>query len=148
MQFLLHQNSQWKSQMSTGGDFVMVILQGFEHLWKLLQYCGDNVTASLQSEAWQKSREKLCKQALIKALRHSLWSHVAFPFRVWLTCEFGGFDLQAFGIGAFEEADDNIYAVDHMSNYDIELGADTNTGLHGWTGPPKENARGLCYMTC
>ena len=29
-----------------------------------------------------------------------------------------------------------------MSNYDMELGADTATGLHGWTGPPKENARG------
>ena len=50
--------------------------------------------------------------------------------------------LQAFGVGAFEEADDNIYGVDHMSNYDIELGGDTSTGLHGWTGPPKENTRG------
>ena len=29
-----------------------------------------------------------------------------------------------------------------MSNYDIELGGDTSTGLHGWTGPPKENTRG------
>ena len=55
---------------------------------------------------------------------------------------FVSFCIQAFGVGAFEEADDNIYAVDHMSNYDIELGADTATGLHGWTGPPKENARG------
>ena len=55
---------------------------------------------------------------------------------------FVAFCTQAFGVGAFEEADDNIYAVDHMSNYDIELGADTTTGLHGWTGPPKENTRG------
>ena len=29
-----------------------------------------------------------------------------------------------------------------MSNYDLELGADTTTGLHGWTGPPRENTRG------
>ena len=55
---------------------------------------------------------------------------------------FVSFCIQAFGVGAFEEADDSIYAVDHMSNYDIELGADTATGLHGWTGPPKENTRG------
>ncbi|PFX18747.1 G patch domain-containing protein 1 [Stylophora pistillata] len=49
---------------------------------------------------------------------------------------------KAFGVGAFEEADDNIYAVDQMSNYDTELGGDTSSGLHGWTGPQKENSRG------
>ena len=50
--------------------------------------------------------------------------------------------MQAFGVGAFEEDDDDIYAVDHMSNYDAELTADRSSGLHGWTGPPKESARG------
>ena len=29
-----------------------------------------------------------------------------------------------------------------MSNYDTELGGDTSSGLHGWTGPQKENSRG------
>ena len=50
--------------------------------------------------------------------------------------------MQAFGVGAFEEDDGDIYAVDHMSNYDVELTADHSSGLHGWTGPPKESARG------
>ncbi|XP_022801453.1 G patch domain-containing protein 1-like [Stylophora pistillata] len=53
-----------------------------------------------------------------------------------------GISGEAFGVGAFEEADDNIYAVDQMSNYDTELGGDTSSGLHGWTGPQKENSRG------
>ena len=29
-----------------------------------------------------------------------------------------------------------------MSNYDVELTADRSSGLHGWTGPPKESATG------
>ena len=29
-----------------------------------------------------------------------------------------------------------------MANYDLELTSDQSTGLHGWTGPPKENMRG------
>ena len=32
--------------------------------------------------------------------------------------------------------------MDHMSNYDTELSGDTSSGLHGWTGPQKENSRG------
>lgn len=67
-----------------------------------------------------------------KFLAHcSSKSNKSYPF-LW----------QAFGVGAFEEADDNIYAIDHMSNYDTELGGDTSSGLHGWTGPQKENSRG------
>jgi len=54
--------------------------------------------------------------------------------------------LKAFGVGAFEEDDDDIYTRDHMSNYDLELTADHSTGLHGWTGPPKENTRGMFVM--
>ena len=53
--------------------------------------------------------------------------------------------MQAFGVGAFEEDDDDIYAVDHMSNYDAELTADRSSGLHGWTGPPKESTRGQFF---
>lgn len=49
---------------------------------------------------------------------------------------------EAFGVGACEEDDADIYATDHMSKYDIELTADHSTGFHGWTGPPKENLRG------
>jgi hypothetical protein len=30
-------------------------------------------------------------------------------------------ELQAFGVGAFEEEDDDIYALDHLSNYNREL---------------------------
>ncbi|KAI0236303.1 G patch domain-containing protein 1 [Lamellibrachia satsuma] len=46
-----------------------------------------------------------------------------------------GITGQAFGIGAFEDEDDDIYTVDHLSNYDRVLGGPEKDKLHGWTAP-------------
>ena len=43
--------------------------------------------------------------------------------------------LQAFGVGALEEADDDIYSTDHMSNYDMTMEIEDTSNLHGWTAP-------------
>lgn len=48
---------------------------------------------------------------------------------------------QAFGIGVFEEEDDDIYGVSSMSNYNMMMTED-NGNRHGWTGSmskPKVN---------
>jgi len=46
------------------------------------------------------------------------------------------FKGQAFGVGAFEADDDDIYAVDCMDNYDIEMGEEKNPdNTYGWTKP-------------
>ncbi|XP_038067893.1 G patch domain-containing protein 1-like [Patiria miniata] len=43
---------------------------------------------------------------------------------------------QGFGVGAFETADDNIYGVDSMSNYDTVLGGEEpGDSNYGWTAP-------------
>lgn len=43
--------------------------------------------------------------------------------------------LQAFGVGAFEEDDDDVYTVDHLSNYHQTLGGDEEDDRFGWTAP-------------
>lgn len=46
------------------------------------------------------------------------------------------FDLQAFGVGALEDDDEDIYHRDSMSRYDTELGGEEpGDGLYGWTAP-------------
>ncbi|XP_071488874.1 G patch domain-containing protein 1-like [Diadema antillarum] len=49
-----------------------------------------------------------------------------------------GIKGHAFGIGAFEEEDDEIYSSDRLSNYDRVLGGEEEASrqLYGWTGPP------------
>ncbi|XP_062845814.1 G patch domain-containing protein 1 [Trichomycterus rosablanca] len=48
----------------------------------------------------------------------------------------GGITGQAFGVGAMEEDDDDIYHKDAMSNYDVVLGGEEpGDGLFGWTAP-------------
>ncbi|XP_007244933.3 G patch domain-containing protein 1 [Astyanax mexicanus] len=48
----------------------------------------------------------------------------------------GGIGGQAFGVGAMEEDDDDIYHRDTMSNYDAVLGGEEpGDGLYGWTAP-------------
>ncbi|KAM9493532.1 G patch domain-containing protein 1 isoform 1-T3 [Clarias gariepinus] len=48
----------------------------------------------------------------------------------------GGISGQAFGVGAMEEEDDDIYHRDAMSNYDVVLGGEEpGDGLYGWTAP-------------
>uniref|UniRef100_A0A673MSA0 G patch domain-containing protein 1-like n=1 Tax=Sinocyclocheilus rhinocerous TaxID=307959 RepID=A0A673MSA0_9TELE len=58
----------------------------------------------------------------------------------------GGIGGQAFGVGAMEEEDTDIYHKDSMSNYDNVLGGEEpGDGLYGWTAPQqytrKKNAR-------
>ena len=43
---------------------------------------------------------------------------------------------QAFGVGAYEEEDDDIYAQDSISNYDAIMGDERNPDeTYGWTKP-------------
>ncbi|KAK3085935.1 hypothetical protein FSP39_010983 [Pinctada imbricata] len=49
---------------------------------------------------------------------------------------------QAFGVGALEDDDDDIYSVDHLSNYDITMTMEDERGdTLGWTAP------GRCYKS-
>ena len=44
--------------------------------------------------------------------------------------------VQAFGVGAFEDDDDDIYAADSMDNYDITMSNERNPdSTYGWTKP-------------
>ncbi|XP_045887900.1 G patch domain-containing protein 1 isoform X2 [Micropterus dolomieu] len=48
----------------------------------------------------------------------------------------GGVAGQAFGVGALEDDDEDIYHRDSMSRYDTELGGEEpGDGLYGWTAP-------------
>ena len=63
--------------------------------------------------------------------------------------------LKAFGIGAFEEEDDDIYAQDNMSNYDIPRTAKSGgqkgksqgsrDDLYGWPGPSQTSEQGKLH---
>ncbi|XP_064599154.1 G patch domain-containing protein 1-like [Liolophura sinensis] len=46
-----------------------------------------------------------------------------------------GIKGQAFGVGALEEDDDDVYTVDHLSNYHQTLGGDEEDDRFGWTAP-------------
>ena len=41
---------------------------------------------------------------------------------------------QAFGVGALEDDDEDIYNTDHMSNYDITMAEEDDENF-GWTAP-------------
>ncbi|CAB1448799.1 unnamed protein product [Pleuronectes platessa] len=48
----------------------------------------------------------------------------------------GGVAGQAFGVGALEDDDEDVYQRDSMSRYDTELGGEEpGDGLYGWTAP-------------
>ncbi|XP_030232517.1 G patch domain-containing protein 1 isoform X1 [Gadus morhua] len=48
----------------------------------------------------------------------------------------GGVAGQAFGVGALEDEDEEVYHRDAMSNYDMVLGGEEpGDGLYGWTAP-------------
>lgn len=49
--------------------------------------------------------------------------------------------LQAFGVGAFEDEDDDIYGVDSLSNYDISMSKEDENCNHGWSGGPKNEIK-------
>lgn len=55
---------------------------------------------------------------------------ILLPLLIVFSC------VQAFGVGAMEEEDDDIYHKDAMSNYDVVLGGEEpGDGLYGWTAP-------------
>ncbi|XP_051920122.1 G patch domain-containing protein 1 isoform X2 [Hippocampus zosterae] len=47
----------------------------------------------------------------------------------------GGVAGQAFGVGALEDDDEDVYQRDAMSKYDTVLGDEPGDGLYGWTAP-------------
>ena len=49
--------------------------------------------------------------------------------------------LQAFGVGAFEDEDDDIYGIDSLSNYDISMSKEDENFNHGWSGGPKNEIK-------
>ncbi|XP_068117508.1 G patch domain-containing protein 1 [Hyperolius riggenbachi] len=46
-----------------------------------------------------------------------------------------GMSGQAFGVGALEDEDDDIYGTDSLSKYDTVLKEESGDGLFGWTAP-------------
>ncbi|XP_041376187.1 G patch domain-containing protein 1-like [Gigantopelta aegis] len=44
---------------------------------------------------------------------------------------------QAFGVGALEEEDSDIYSTDHLSNYDMTMEIEDKDNNFGWTAPGK-----------
>uniref|UniRef100_A0A8D3E5Y3 G-patch domain-containing protein n=1 Tax=Scophthalmus maximus TaxID=52904 RepID=A0A8D3E5Y3_SCOMX len=49
---------------------------------------------------------------------------------------------QAFGVGALEDEDEDVYHKDSMSRYDTELGGEEpGDGLYGWTAPQQYTKR-------
>jgi G patch domain-containing protein 1 len=53
----------------------------------------------------------------------------------------GGIKGHAFGIGAFEEEDNDIYAVESVQKYDFTLGGEEKDPMHGWTAPKSKKSR-------
>ncbi len=43
--------------------------------------------------------------------------------------------LQAFGVGVLEEEDEDIYGVEHLSNYDMTMDTEDHNNQFGWTAP-------------
>lgn len=53
--------------------------------------------------------------------------------------------MQAFGVGALEEEDEDIYAVDSLSNYDQTM--EINDDQHfGWTAPGSRKNIGSVFL--
>ena len=47
------------------------------------------------------------------------------------------FYFQAFGVGVFEEEDDDVYSQDNLSNYDLTMSGERENNTYGWSGAPK-----------
>lgn len=51
------------------------------------------------------------------------------------------FSFKAFGVGALEEDDEDVYSQDHLSNYDMTM--DIEEDIHmGWTAPGRGKKQG------
>ena len=54
--------------------------------------------------------------------------------------------FKAFGVGAFEEEDENIYGAEDMSEYDFALSSEKEPRHLGWSGPPrKDKEKGMHF---
>ena len=56
---------------------------------------------------------------------------------------------QAFGVGALEDEDEDVYSTDAMSNYDQTMELDDSEQLFGWTAPgARKGKKGLfvCFV--
>lgn len=72
------------------------------------------------------------------------------------TCTYEGinvfaFLLQAFGVGALEDEDEDVYTTDAMSNYDQTMELDDSEQFFGWTAPGSRKGKGkkgqlLCLL--
>lgn len=51
------------------------------------------------------------------------------------------FPVQAFGVGALEDEDDDIYGTDSMSKYDTVLKEESGDNLFGWTAPKEYRSK-------
>ncbi|PIO39789.1 hypothetical protein AB205_0034620, partial [Aquarana catesbeiana] len=54
---------------------------------------------------------------------------------------FGSLDSHAFGVGALEDEDDDIYGTDSMSKYDTVLKEESGDNLFGWTAPKEYRSK-------
>ncbi|KAM8945992.1 G patch domain-containing protein 1 [Pelodytes ibericus] len=52
-----------------------------------------------------------------------------------------GISGQAFGVGALEDDDDDIYGTESMSKYDTVLQEESGDGLFGWTAPKEYKSK-------
>jgi len=75
-----------------------------------------------------------------------LWQHlIYFITHMWTALRWlynikkiVGHRLQAFGVGAFENEDEDIHGIESMANYDMVLGDEPQSGEKknfGWTAP-------------
>ena len=64
---------------------------------------------------------------------HWIYSHVSDDKEL---SAYVFFLYKAFGVGAFEEEDEDIYSMDSMQNYDSVLGDEVDPdSTYGWTKP-------------
>ena len=49
---------------------------------------------------------------------------------------------QAFGVGALEDEDEDVYTADALSNYDQTMELDDSEQLFGWTAPGARRGKG------
>lgn len=49
--------------------------------------------------------------------------------------------FQAFGVGALEDEDEDVYSVDHMSNYDVTMETEDPSNTYGWTAPGRKQGK-------
>lgn len=57
-----------------------------------------------------------------------------------------GIKGQAFGVGVFEDEDDDIYGHDALSNYDLTMADEETNHTYGWSGETKKHTYKGCLL--